>query len=565
MRVVDPEVQTRLEVFFLIDPNLLEVDPFDILSAPPAGFARIDAVEDDSTVAIAALSWDQVPDAQGALRTVLVIDTEEPGGFQIYRLTLVDDHAPSRIDPFFNAVEFSFKQGCPSDFDCKPRHDCPEEALVDWPVDYLARDFESLRNALLEFSAQRYPDWQERIPADVGAMIAELMAALGDELSYVQDRYAREGYLETLSQRRSLAEFARLVDYQLDEGLSPRTWLQLTVQKVEDDDETPQHVGMTVVAGSRVWADLEGQTPIAFEVGNGLRSYREIPEAGLSQETYWLHSLWNDLRAHVPDPTDALSRGGRARVVGDGGGGRAAQGGHAAGHARPRGGAGLLDRAQAADRDAADRAGRAAAPPPGRDRRAGRGRAGPAGHRRGWRSDYGDSPALARRGRFAVRARPHGDVRQRQPRACDCRAYGARSRRDRQPATGPSGAPDHGRARWPLRPGCRRARHHPPAQPAAQRRVRSRLAVCRGPAAARRLRVARDSDRGGAARRRAAGKLRRRRAVVVPARDPARRRTRPRLHRGARHVARGDLVRPPGPAHRPRRLRRERGHDRTLR
>ena len=237
MRVVDPEVQTRLEVFFLIDPERSSIDPFDILSAPPAGFARIDAVEDDSTVAIAALSWDQVPDAQGGLRTVLVIDTEEPGGFQIYRLTLIDDHAPSRIDPFFNAVEFSFKQGCPSDFDCKPRHDCPEEALVDWPVDYLARDFESLRNALLEFSAQRYPDWQERIPADVGSMIAELMAALGDEFSYVQDRYAREGYLETLSQRRSLAEFARLVDYQLDEGLSPRTWLQLTVQKVEDDEE----------------------------------------------------------------------------------------------------------------------------------------------------------------------------------------------------------------------------------------------------------------------------------------------------------------------------------------
>ena len=169
VRVVDPEVQTRLEVFFLIDPDALDVDPFDLLSTPPAGFARIDAVNDDSTVAIAALSWDRVPDAQGALRTVLVVDTEEPGGFQIYRLTLVDDHAPSRIDPFFNAVEFSFKQGCPSDFDCKPRHDCPEEALVDWPVDYLARDFESLRNALLEFSAQRYPDWQERIPADAGA------------------------------------------------------------------------------------------------------------------------------------------------------------------------------------------------------------------------------------------------------------------------------------------------------------------------------------------------------------------------------------------------------------
>src|SRR5690606_34938538 len=189
VRVVDPEVQTRLEVFFLVDPDALDVDPFDLTSAPPAAFARIDAAENDGTVAIAAMAWDRAPDAQGALRTVLVIDTEEPGGFQIYRLILTDDRTPSRIDPFFNAVEFSFKQGCESAFDCRPRHDCPDEAGVDWPVDYLARDFESLRSALLEFSAQRYPDWQERIPADVGSMIAELMAALGDEFSYVQDRY----------------------------------------------------------------------------------------------------------------------------------------------------------------------------------------------------------------------------------------------------------------------------------------------------------------------------------------------------------------------------------------
>ena len=101
---------------------------------------------------------------------------------------------------------------------------------------------------------------------------------------------------------------------------------------------------MTVVAGARVWADLEGQTPIAFEVGNGLRSYREIPEAGLSQETYWLHSLWNDLRAHVPDPTTPCLEVGARELWVTAEEAGAAHGGHAAGHARPRGGAGLLDR-----------------------------------------------------------------------------------------------------------------------------------------------------------------------------------------------------------------------------
>lgn len=293
VRVVEPQVQDQLEVFFLIDPDLLDVNPFDVSTAPPTGFATIEAVEDDSTVEIALLSWGQSEDAQGVLRRVLVIDVVAPGGFQLCRLTLNDTASPSRIDRFFKATTFSFKQGCPARSDCKPRHDCPERALVDWPVDYLARDFGSFRSALLDFAAQRYPDWQERIPADVGSMIAELFAALGDEFSYVQDRYSREAYLETLSQRRSLAAFAELVDYQLDPGLTARTLLQLSVASG----------GVAAPAGARVWANPEGERPVAFELGTGLRGYRDLPAAGLSAESWWVHAAWNDLPAHQPDPS----------------------------------------------------------------------------------------------------------------------------------------------------------------------------------------------------------------------------------------------------------------------
>lgn len=87
IRVVDPTGdQRRLHVFFLIDPEALDVNPFDILTDPPAGFARIEAVEDDSTIDVAVLAWDRVPDAQGALRTVLVIDVAQAGGFQLSTL-----------------------------------------------------------------------------------------------------------------------------------------------------------------------------------------------------------------------------------------------------------------------------------------------------------------------------------------------------------------------------------------------------------------------------------------------------------------------------------------------
>ena len=83
VQVVDPNDQRQLRVFFIVDPDALGVDPFDLLATLPAGFARIDAVADDSGIAVAALSWDRVPDAQGALRTVLVVirgDSASRGG-----------------------------------------------------------------------------------------------------------------------------------------------------------------------------------------------------------------------------------------------------------------------------------------------------------------------------------------------------------------------------------------------------------------------------------------------------------------------------------------------------
>ncbi|MEO0760300.1 MAG: hypothetical protein AAFZ09_00550, partial [Pseudomonadota bacterium] len=301
VRVVDPDDQRRLQVFFLIDPDTLDV-PFDITIDPPAGFAAIEAAEGEDDIVITALAWDRVPDAQGQLRTVLVVDVAAPGGFRDYRLTLADPVTPPRIDRFFNATRFSFKQGCPARADCRPVHDCPEDALTDWPVDYLARDFESFRSALLDFSTQAYPDWETRIPADVGAMVMDLMAALGDEFSYVQDRYSREAYLETLSQRRSLAAFAELVDYQLDPGLSASTLLRFTVDAG----------GVEVPAGLRAWADVEGLAPIAFETGSGLRAHRDIPAEGLEAESLWLHAAWNDMAVHVPDPsTPCLGVGAR--------------------------------------------------------------------------------------------------------------------------------------------------------------------------------------------------------------------------------------------------------------
>jgi len=74
------------------------------------------------------------------------------------------------------------------------------------------------------------PDWQERSPADLGIALVELLAFVGDQLSYHQDAVATEAYLGTARQRISVRRHVRLVDYFLSEGASARTWVALEVE-----------------------------------------------------------------------------------------------------------------------------------------------------------------------------------------------------------------------------------------------------------------------------------------------------------------------------------------------
>jgi hypothetical protein len=298
VQVVDPSDQTVLRVFFLINPDELD-DPIvsftDLPHDVPTDAVSIHSISGGERFAEAPVvrtTYKQVP-LNGEMRTVLEIETAEPGDFSIYRLTIVDE-PKRRIDRFFNGVEFSFKQGCPSVLDCKrPEAECPPEELVDFPVDYLARDFISIRNALLDFASQRYPRWTEKIEADAGVMLAEVMAALGDELSYIQDRYAREAYLETATQRRSLQHHTQLVDYAIHDGLAAGTFLDLTVKS-----DAGGSGGTFVSAGSRVWAPAQGEPPIPFELGNGLAD--TTADAG-GPKQFWVHAAWNQMPVHLPD------------------------------------------------------------------------------------------------------------------------------------------------------------------------------------------------------------------------------------------------------------------------
>src|SRR5690606_13700548 len=195
IKITDPDLQTVLDVYFLVDPDDVIEDVEDPLFDGTPDFditwLRIWAPSGGRTVFEPTINDAEWTTANG--RNVLRITVEQPGDHSLYRLHI--NHP--RVDYHFNNVEFSFKQGCPSTLDCKQvpvDESCPDDD-DDLPLDHTARDFLSIRRDLLDYAEQKFPDWTHHSDADVGVMMIELMAALGDELSYVQDRFVREGKL----------------------------------------------------------------------------------------------------------------------------------------------------------------------------------------------------------------------------------------------------------------------------------------------------------------------------------------------------------------------------------
>lgn len=162
-----------------------------------------------------------------------VLRASVAGDHSQYQLALVrsgsDTRPPQDFDPIMSTVDFTFKVDCPSDFDCKPVNRCPAASDVEPEIDYLAKDYASFRRLILDRMAQLIPDWRERNPADLGITLVELLAYVGDHLSYQQDAVATEAYLDTARLRTSIRRHALLVDYFMHDGCNARAWLHVQV------------------------------------------------------------------------------------------------------------------------------------------------------------------------------------------------------------------------------------------------------------------------------------------------------------------------------------------------
>ena len=171
----------------------------------------------------------------------ILVDLSGSGNFSPYTLTLVQDKAnlaasgfndpPAGIDSQLNTATFSFKATCATPVDCQTVQCCPSNLAAPPDIHYLARDFASIRQAMLDRISVLVPTWTETHESDPGITLVEALAYAADRVSYFQDAINTEAYIGTARSRISLRRHARLVDYQVSEGANARAWVCLTASQ----------------------------------------------------------------------------------------------------------------------------------------------------------------------------------------------------------------------------------------------------------------------------------------------------------------------------------------------
>lgn len=293
VRVRDPEVQWAA-----------------VASPMPAQLAG--AAEADTAAIVASL-----PDPE----RVIIVRVARAGDYSRYRLRLqasaASEQPPSGFDPRMVQLEFSFKAECPTELDCQSARTCAVEPEPPPDIDYLARDYPTFRRLLLDRLVQKVPDWAVRSPADQGVALVELLAYLGDHLSYRQDAVATEAYLATARLRTSLRRHATLVDYRMHEGSNARVFIHLQLAEGTDRLELP-------AAGTRFLTRC-GELPRAIEAGAGelTEALRQRPAVFAPMHAVTLHRdhdelllyTWGDDRCCLPvGATSATLRGRHAEL-----------------------------------------------------------------------------------------------------------------------------------------------------------------------------------------------------------------------------------------------------------
>lgn len=134
-------------------------------------------------------------------------------------------------------------------------------------IDYTSRDFTALKNDLIQLIKTRtgLDEWDPTDPSDLGSVLVEAFAYMGDVMSYYIDRAANETNLTTAIKRQTLLDYADLYGYR-PSGPTPAL---VTITFTNDGDAS-----IDLPKGTQVMAPLSYSpfTEVFFETTTAVTS-----------------------------------------------------------------------------------------------------------------------------------------------------------------------------------------------------------------------------------------------------------------------------------------------------
>jgi hypothetical protein len=89
------------------------------------------------------------------------------------------------------------------------------------PIDYLARDFQSIKDALVEHAKKYYPDtYKDFSEVGFGSLMLDTVAYVGDNLSFYLDYSANETFLDTASEFDNILKLSKPFGFKYTENPS---------------------------------------------------------------------------------------------------------------------------------------------------------------------------------------------------------------------------------------------------------------------------------------------------------------------------------------------------------
>tara|TARA_R100000808_G_C2155205_1_gene167098 strand:+ start:4005 stop:5801 length:1797 start_codon:yes stop_codon:yes gene_type:complete len=90
----------------------------------------------------------------------------------------------------------------------------PKDQKITIPIDYTHRDFQSIRDDLMQIAERFYPDtFQDFSEASFGSLMIDAVAYVGDQLSFYLDYSVNESFLDTAFSYNNILRHGRILGY----------------------------------------------------------------------------------------------------------------------------------------------------------------------------------------------------------------------------------------------------------------------------------------------------------------------------------------------------------------